>query len=795
MTSPLPASLALALAAAPLLARQHPAADPPGALPYEAAFDRRELLLSPSLAVTRDGNQVAYEVRQPPAGADLNARFLPNGTPSLVAGSKVLITDRAAARTFDACPGGSCWRPVWSPDGNALAFYSDLGGPPQLWVYDLAARKARKLSDLPVKSKLWPGDEPVWSPDGRTIYVPLAPEGEYRSPVNPAGAPAKAPPAPDDPRVKVLWSGSEAKAAPPEQTAAAEPIISHFMRENLVSVGAVELASGRVRVLAPASGEPKPMVLRISATGRWVSFLSVFKPEGPTSQKTTMDLAVVKAAGGPVRVVAKDLPQLNDYHRLNYSWHPSEDRLVYLKDAALWSVELGPDGPAAPRRLGAGLGDLSPTLNWFTRDGRAVVVGIDPFDDKDYSDIRPRGIAVVPLDGGAPRRFAIDDARWVYRDIVKADERTVWQPDGASITLLLEERATGERAAVRFDPATGAATVLWKGLARLESLTGGGSHSALIGIYQDLHTPPDLYRLPPDFSGRERVSHIDPRLDGVATGTAEVIETMVPLHDGTLGRTRTAVLLPAGAKRGDKLPAIVMMYPGSNVSREASRFGGGDAITVPNLVFTSRGYAVVLAGLPLGPNGQAGNPMQEMVDVLLPQLYRLAELGYVDGERLAVSGQSFGGYATAAIVSRTNLFRAAVAISGIYDLPGIYGELDDMGGSFWIGWSEGGQARMGTHPWGNLKRYVDNSPYYQADKIFTPLLIVHGDKDMSYRDAEKLFSALRRLDRPAEFASYGGEGHVIYEWKRAAAADAARRMVEFYRRHLGDPMAGRRAVP
>src|ERR1051325_5803464 len=91
MTSPLPASLALALAAAPLLPRAHPRG-------------------------------------HPPAGADLNARFLPNGTPSLVAGSKVLITDRAAARTFDACPGGSCWRPVWSPDGNALAFYSDLGG-------------------------------------------------------------------------------------------------------------------------------------------------------------------------------------------------------------------------------------------------------------------------------------------------------------------------------------------------------------------------------------------------------------------------------------------------------------------------------------------------------------------------------------------------------------------------------------------------------------------------------------------------------------------------------------------
>jgi len=263
----------------------------------------------------------------------------------------------------------------------------------------------------------------------------------------------------------------------------------------------------------------------------------------------------------------------------------------------------------------------------------------------------------------------------------------------------------------------------------------------------------------------------------------------VPLYNGTLERVRTAVLLPSGAKRGDRLPAIVMMYPGSDRSRAAEQFGGGGDVTVPTLLFTSRGYAVVLATLTLGPNAEAGNPMQEMVDVLLPQVYRAAELGYINVQRLAVSGQSFGGYGTAAIISRTNLFRAAVAVSGIYDLPGTYGHMDETGGSFWVGWSEGGQARMGTHPWAALRRYIDNSPYYQADKIFTPLLIVHGDEDMAYHDAEKLFTALRRLERPAQLVTYAGQGHVIYEWKRSSAIDAARRMVEFYRRHLGDPGA------
>ena len=91
---------------------------------------------------------------------------------------------------------------------------------------------------------------------------------------------------------------------------------------------------------------------------------------------------------------------------------------------------------------------------------------------------------------------------------------------------------------------------------------------------------------------------------------------------------------------------------------------------------------------------------------------------------------------------------------------------------------------MGTHPWANLRRYLDNSPYYQADKIFTPLLLIHGDDDMAYHDAQKLFTALRRLERPAVLASYAGQGHVISEWTRQSAVDAADRIVEFYRKHL-----------
>jgi dipeptidyl aminopeptidase/acylaminoacyl peptidase len=80
-----------------------------------------------------------------------------------------------------------------------------------------------------------------------------------------------------------------------------------------------------------------------------------------------------------------------------------------------------------------------------------------------------------------------------------------------------------------------------------------------------------------------------------------------------------------------------------------------------------------------------------------------------DIQREAITGQSFGGYGTASIISGTNLFRAAVAVSGIYDLAGTYGYMDPDGCNVWVGWAEGGQARMGTDRWANLNRYFENS--------------------------------------------------------------------------------------
>ena len=98
----------------------------------------------------------------------------------------------------------------------------------------------------------------------------------------------------------------------------------------------------------------------------------------------------------------------------------------------------------------------------------------------------------------------------------------------------------------------------------------------------------------------------------------------------------------------------------------------------PASIFTSRGFAVLLTDAPLSEydphalHDVPGNPSQDLTDIVVAQAYRAQELGYTDLTRTALLGASAGGYAAAAVISHTNLFRAAVAASGFYDLAGSF---------------------------------------------------------------------------------------------------------------------------
>jgi len=784
MRIPIRAAACIA-AALPLLAVGAAETPSAGPLPLDLAFSKKTVRRWERPLVSRNGALLVYEVYAPPLRSPTSQlaegiRFTPGGTPEAAVGLRVFAVSTNGGEARNACPEkGNCWRPSPSPDGRFVAYFSDAGGKPQLWIYDVASGTTRRLSEAPIKAKHWPGDEAQWTADGREVFVPLRPRDQADFATPASGAPANPPPdAPLEKATVTVYRSAGEEAAPAQAARTPESMMAHFLRENNATLAAVDVATGRTRVVVPSDADPRPSCLRLSPDGKWLSYLSVFKMKGETASETYYDLAVVPVSGGKPAVVAADLqvPD-NEYFEDTYRWIPGTTRIVYRKDKKLWLADAAAPGKA-PARLGSSLGNLEEAPLLLTADGKAVLVGQEAEGEKTYYSVPPKALALVPLDGTSPKTFSSVGVP------IPADRDTLWQPQPGKFAIVRNDEDTGDRSIVGVDAKSGQTETIWKGRGRFDA--AGSARSGIVARYETLDSAPDFFWFDGRFASKQRLTHVEPRLDGVAVGPMEIFRSDVPGYDGRLQSVQSAIFLPPGRKAGDRPPMIVYFYAGSRMANAAQEWGGGAPNSIPVQVFATRGYAVLLVDVPLSPEGKGGNPIQDMSDAILAQVYRAAGRGYADVSRVAIMGQSYGGYSTAAMITQSNLFRAAIALDGLYDLAGEYARMGPGGGTFNFVWSETGQGRMGTHPWADLRRYLANSPYYQADKIHTPFLLVHGKKDDAcpVEGAEKMFNALKRLNRTAELAIYDGEGHVPGDWSLVNAVDATQRMIDWLAKYM-----------
>ncbi|AXE63939.1 hypothetical protein BBF93_06695 [Hyphomonas sp. CACIAM 19H1] len=762
----------------------------PRPLPLETLYGAVSLddPLARVFELSPDGAHLAFTARERgEAGGDASgaSRFADGGTPMTALGRRLYLTDRDGRRSIRLCAAelgaANAWRPSWSPDSARLAFYSDAGGAPQLWLYDVGAGRCARVADLPVRARLWGGDEPQWSPDGREVFVPLRPEG-----LMPPAEAVRASAALIEGAVVEVFCGGSEKSVPGaactgmrQEADEGQSSNAHYIWENSSDLAAIDIGSGMSRILVPASAGPRPGIARLSPSGKWLTYLSVYYP-GPGRQGLSHDLAYVPVSGGkPVLLAGALKVPPRDFYRGTYRWSPVDDTLAWLTPGGVSVVRFGDKGPSAPRLLGGTAGEVGTSLIAFTPDGRSVVVAARP---EGRPAALPEMLALVPVDGGAPQFVEPGDGIRIDEPIGPRHGQPGSFPGGA-LRFRGSDIRSGE--ALILELAQGAAELrtVWRGAAQIGSVAGG-REGEIFATFSDTQTPPDVVRFAPDLQARQPVTAVNPGLAGIDPGTTFVFETAVPTHDGGRKQVRTMVRLPAGMSPGDRPPAIVFIYPNADYSAEGMGFGlSGNPL--PAAAFTTRGYAVIYPFVETGPGGEAGNALQEIVDTLLPQLYRAGDLGYVDIDRLAITGTSFGGYSTAGVISRTNLFRAAIAINGIYDLGGNYGALGRRGGDdMQADWTENTQPRIGPGAWSDIARLIENSPYYHARKIHTPLLLLQGRNDVFLTEAQKLFVVLRRLGAPVQLAVYEGSGHAMADWPKRQAVDGTLRAIEFLDRYL-----------
>jgi dipeptidyl aminopeptidase/acylaminoacyl peptidase len=234
-----------------------------------------------------------------------------------------------------------------------------------------------------------------------------------------------------------------------------------------------------------------------------------------------------------------------------------------------------------------------------------------------------------------------------------------------------------------------------------------------------------------------------------------------------------------------KYPVIFYFYERDADGLYNYRAPAPSASTVNIPYFVSNGYLV------FDPNiyYKNGDPGGSAYNSVVSAAQFLAKKPWVDATKMAIQGQSWGGYQVAYLVTRTNLFAAAGAGAPVANMTSAYGGIRWGSGLNRQFQYERTQTRIGATLWERQDLYLKNSPLFYADKIKTPLLIMHNDKDgaVPWYQGIEFFTALRRLGKTAWLLEYNDEDHNLVE--RRNRKDLSVRLGQFFDHYLkGAPM-------
>lgn len=216
--------------------------------------------------------------------------------------------------------------------------------------------------------------------------------------------------------------------------------------------------------------------------------------------------------------------------------------------------------------------------------------------------------------------------------------------------------------------------------------------------------------------------------------------------------------LPPDFDANKKYPLIVYYYGGTSPSN-ASFYH----LYSPQ-VFASRDYVVYV----LNPSGTTGYGQEysarhvnawgkRTADEIIQGVKEFCKAHpFVNKDRIGCLGASYGGFMTQYLLTKTDIFHAAISHAGISNVTSYWGE------GFW-GYSYNSVAAAKSYPWTDPELFTKQGSLFNADKIHTPLLLLHGtvDTNVPIGESIQLFNALKILGRDVEFITVQDENHII----------------------------------
>lgn len=754
-----------------------------------------------TVAISPAGNAVAYVVQRPSFTAVNFGRLYLWGNDR----ADVWVASTAGEPsprniTKGQTDGSGFWAPQWSPDGQWLAMLSTRGGNIRLWVWRMDTGTLDLLSESGVDPR---SGSFSWVSGHAIVFWTLPPTQQVLSLAIDQQTPEIA-----EREWAKAFGGNVSTASVLES---GTPVQAQTNGKDQCLLHLVDPGTKKNTILSRTSayGEFAFATIQVSPDRKSIAFLKQTGAVQPTGDVRTVEML---DAAYELTVVRRDsasesttmtgirrpfwgsvrwAPDSTELAVIAYGETPrSSEALFRCVVATRFCRQVTTETLALP---GQGKNALTEVpYRWFGQHSLAVASGAAESGEQEHWMIADDSSNLQDLvfrstdENQHPEHLAPDPCG---QGLIVASDRAVWRmhPDGSMerklseligirsmerpleadsgcSLLVLTSQQAGKRRWYFLDSRTGALQPI--------AVPRPGASVVAIGANQTV-----AFSLDDDsgsylWFGRHgvpaftRLLAVNQFLDEIHAGEFERVD-----YCSLDGQTLSGwAILPPDFKTGHRYPVVAWVYAGTVFGDVPphSLVEINDNHPLNLQLLAAHGYVVLLPSMPLPPSDVASDPYLELEKGVLPAIDKLVQMGIADPHRLAVMGQSYGGYSAYGLITQTSRFQAAIVLAGISDLLSLYGTFDartryDPTGyrDFSLMWNVESMG-MGAPPWTDLQRYIRNSPIAYVNRVQTPLLIIQGDLDyVAIQQGEEFFSALYRQNRRAEFVRYWGEDHLL----------------------------------
>jgi dipeptidyl aminopeptidase/acylaminoacyl peptidase len=320
---------------------------------------------------------------------------------------------------------------------------------------------------------------------------------------------------------------------------------------------------------------------------------------------------------------------------------------------------------------------------------------------------------------------------------------------------------------------------LIKGDFMLRHISKAENTDVIIWTAQTVKDYPDIKISKLDFKNAKTISQANPQQKQYNWATVEFVQWKSFTGDTLKG----LLYKPENFNSNKKYPVMAYFYEKSSQNIHYHYTPYPSHSTINKIFYASNEYLVFVPDITY----KTGYPGQSAYNAIVSGAdYLINTFNFVDADKIALQGQSWGGYQTAYLITQIDMFAAAMAGAPVSNMTSAYGGIRWGSGMSRMFQYEHTQSRIGGTLWDKTMQYIENSPVFYAPKVNTPLLIMHNDHDgaVPWYQGIEYFVALRRLNKPVWMLNYNGMQHNIEHKYWANRMDLSKRMFGFFNHYL-----------